>query len=91
MYIPAEPLRLAENSNSVILNETLLEVLSLGPKFHFSDNNIRQFDTGVKFDCLFCKVTKLASLLALDFEKLKSSLVNDVTDTVTVDQRKMDC
>ena len=56
---PTDPERYAHNCSSLNLNKTLLEALSLGPKFCYPKRNISQLDLATNFEHLHDQVADL--------------------------------
>ena len=73
---PQNPERYVHNFSSVTLDKTLLEVLSLGPKFCIPSTKVRQLDMEVQFENLFAQLSDLQNQSSLDSERLKATLVN---------------
>ena len=73
---PDNPDRYVHNLSSVVLDKTLLEVLSLGPKFCCPKKKPRQLDLEVQFESLFSQLFDLTPSSDFYTECLKSTLVN---------------
>ena len=73
---PDNPDRYVHNLSSVVPDKTLLEVLSLGPKFCCLKKKPRQLDLEVQFESLFSQLFDLTPSSDFYTECLKSTLVN---------------
>ena len=58
------------------MNETLLEVLSLGPKFCFPSRKTKQLDLEIQFESLFDQLSDLTPSSHSKVEHFKTTLVN---------------
>ena len=73
---PDNPLRYVHNLSNVQLSSTLLEVLSLGPKFCIDKRRNSQLELEVQFENLFDQTKDLTPYTNEDLEAFKSALVN---------------
>ena len=74
--IRSNPERYVHNLSSLCLDKTLIEVLSLGPKFCCPSSNVTQLNLEVQFENLFDQLSGLVPSSELNVEQLKTTLVN---------------
>ena len=72
---PANPERYVHNFSSMNLDQTTIEVLSLGPKFCCPNSKVKQLDLELQFENLYSQMSDLVPSSDLNQEKLKSQLV----------------
>ena len=73
---PTNPERYVHNLSSLNLNETLLDILSLGPKFCFPSRKTEQLDLEIQFESLFDQLSDLTPSSHSKVEYFKTTLVN---------------
>ena len=73
---PSQPERYVHNFSSLQLDKTLLEVLSLGPKFCIPRRKISQLELEVQFENLYDQLSELTPSSERNLEQMKSTLVN---------------
>ena len=73
---PTEPERYVKNFSSIHLDKTLLEVLSLGPKFCCLSRKTNRIDLEVQFENLCSQTNDLCPTSPMASEHFKSTLVN---------------
>ena len=73
---PNNPGRYVNNLSSVTLDDTLLEVLSLGPKFCCPHARTDQIGINTQFENVYNQTVGLTASSSLALEQLKSDLVN---------------
>ncbi|CAI2738933.1 unnamed protein product [Dicrocoelium dendriticum] len=73
---PNRPERYVHNFSSMKLNSTLMEVLSLGPKFCAPKHKDNQLHYELQFESLFGQTKGLVAKSNEDLERFKCSLVN---------------
>ena len=76
MKFPANPERYVHNFSSLNLDNTLLEVLSLGPKFCCPKRKTNLLELEVQFEYLSDQLAELVPSSDANVEELKSTLVN---------------
>ncbi|CAH8502173.1 unnamed protein product [Dicrocoelium dendriticum] len=82
LTFPNNPQRYVFNLSSVILTQTQLNVLSLGPKFCIPCKKIDQAALEVQFESLIAQTKDLLPTSSSDVENLKSSLVHSCHEYV---------
>ena len=70
----SNPERYVHNLSPLCLDKTLLEVLSLGPKFCCPSSNVTQLDLEVQFKNLFDQLSGLVPSSELDLEQLENNI-----------------
>ena len=73
---PSNPERYVHNLSSITLDKTLLEVLSLGPKFCVPHRKASQLELEIQFENLYDQLSDLTPLAETSVEQLKSTLVS---------------
>ena len=73
---PSNPERYVHNLSSITLDKTLLEVLSLGPKFCVPRRRATQLELEVQFENLYDQLSDLNPLSETSVEQLKATLVS---------------
>ena len=73
---PSNPERYVHNLSWLCLDKTLLEVLSLRPRFCYAGSNVTQLNLEVQFENLFDQLSGLVPSSGLNVEQLKTTLVN---------------
>ena len=73
---PTNPERFVHNFSSVELNPTLLQALSLGPKYCCPTRKVSQADLEIQFENLHDQCADLVACSDAALENMKSSLVN---------------
>ncbi|BHF79088.1 hypothetical protein SprV_0602220500 [Sparganum proliferum] len=74
--LPNNPERYVHNYSSVRLDKTLVELLSLGPKFCIARRNQKQLELETQFESLFSQTNDLKPSQPREVDYLKSTLVN---------------
>ena len=73
---PSNPGRYVHNLSSAVLDDTLLEVLSLGPKFCCPHAKIDQISIATQFENLYNQTYNLTASSPIAVDQFKSDLVN---------------
>ena len=87
IQFPNEPSRYVHNLSSLPIDDTLMEILSLGPKFCCPKKNTDRLKLEVQFESLYSQLTDLTPTSALDGDRLKSTLINTCYQYLQHDQK----